>query len=142
MKTMPIYKLLGKRVNEAIEKMEQVEKHKNDLPLNQLHKTLLDKAVLGADDLVDKEFPSGAGFDNGTKIDWDKCRSNRIVLHVGFHHMDQHGYYCGWTEHDIVITADFYWGYNMRITGPNKNDIKSYISDTFEHILMKEICQY
>ena len=142
MEAMPIYKLLGKHVNDAIERMKQVKKHKNDLPFDPLYTDLLNKDVFSANDLVYKEFPDGSGYDNGTKIAWDKCRLNKIVLRTGFHHMDQHGFYCGWTNHDIIITPNFCWGYNMRITGPNKMDIKSYISDTFDFILMKEICPY
>ena len=120
MEAMPIYKLLGKHVNNAIERMKQVKKHKNDLPFNPLYTDLLDKDVFSANDLVYKEFPDGSGFDNGTKIAWDKCRHNKIVLRTGFHHMDQNGFYCEWTNHYIIITPDFYWGITYVLQGLTK----------------------
>jgi hypothetical protein len=40
--------------------------------------------------------------------------------------MDENGYYCGWTEHNIILTPNF-GSFDMRITGKDKNGIKDYL---------------
>lgn len=82
------------------------------------------------------ELPSGAGIDNGTKLDQDRSNGNRIVLTLGFHHMNEHGVYDGWTEHEIWVTPAFD-GVNLRITGKNRNDIKSYLYELYDDILTR-----
>lgn len=86
---------------------------------------------------VEEEFPSGSGFDNGTKL--INFSSNRIVLEVGFHHMDEHGGYDGWSHHEVTITSDLEWGFNVKISGKDRNNIKEYISEVFHETLSSEI---
>lgn len=83
-----------------------------------------------AEDFVKENFPSGSGVDNGTKINWEKTRKDRIVLTAPFHHMDEHGFYCGWTDHEIIITPAFD-GIDLKVTGRDKNGIKDYLADLF-----------
>lgn len=91
-----------------------------------------------ADDLVKAEFPSGSGVDSGTKIVWEKTNKNKIVLQADFHHMNDGGYYDGWAEHQIVITPD--WdGFNLKVTGRNRNEVKEYLGDLFHHTLNREV---
>lgn len=88
-------------------------------------------------DLV-KRLPSGSGIDNGSIISLDKSNDSKVVIVTAFHHMDENGFYDGWTEHNIIITPAF-TGINMRITGANKNDIKSYLVDLFSDALLAEV---
>lgn len=81
--------------------------------------------------------PSGSGFDNGTVLDETRTNDKRIVFHVGFHHMNENGYYTCWTTHEVWVTATF-GSFDLRITGRNKNDIKEYIADTFVSWLMQD----
>lgn len=93
------------------------------------------------DDLLDrleKLLPSGSGFDSGTKIDRDATHAEKIVLSTSFHHMDDNGYYCGWTEHVVTVTPSFR-GFNLRVSGRNRNDIKEYIGETFHHTLNEDV---
>lgn len=76
------------------------------------------------------ELPRGSGIDCGTKIDIDRSTGNRVVLTTSFHHMDENGYYDGWTEHTIYITPSFD-GIDLRITGSNRNQIKDYLYDCY-----------
>jgi hypothetical protein len=76
-----------------------------------------------------KALPSGSGFDSGTTVDVDASSDRCIVLHTSFHHMDEHGFYDGWTEHLIRIISTFS-GPDVRISGPDRNEIKDYITDT------------
>lgn len=78
--------------------------------------------------------PSGSGIDSGTKLD-DRSTPEKIVFNVGYHHMNDGGYYDGWTEHQIIITPSLCFGMSMRITGPNRNDIKDYLGQVYEYWL-------
>lgn len=84
------------------------------------------------------DAPSGSGFDTGTKIDVDRCYPDRIVMYVDFHHMDENGGYDGWTTHEIIVTPSLAFGFNVRVTGKDKNNIKEYISEVFQEWLSEE----
>ena len=50
--------------------------------------------------------------------------------------MTEHGYYDGWTEHDVIVTPSLRSpGFSLRITGRNRRDIKEYIADAFHDAL-------
>lgn len=83
-------------------------------------------------------LPHGSGFDAGTTIDIEGATQSRIVFGADFHHMDEYGSYDGWTRHRVVVAALFE-GFDIRITGVNKNDIKDYIGDVFAHALNANI---
>ena len=76
-------------------------------------------------------LPSGSGFDCGTKINVKESTPDRLVLETSFHHMNEHGYYDGWTEHKIIVTPSLSSGFDLRVTGRNRNQIKEYIADMF-----------
>lgn len=86
-----------------------------------------------------EHMPSGSGFDNGTFIDIDSSSENKLVLMVDFHHMDENGTYDGWTNHQVVVTPSLSHGFNVRVTGPNRNDIKAYIVDVISEALFKQV---
>jgi len=81
--------------------------------------------------------PSGSGFDSGTTLEEDKCTSKKLVFKTAFHHMNEDGYYTEWSQHEIIITPSFD-GFDMRITGRDKNMIKDYIGDVFHAWLNTE----
>ena len=90
-------------------------------------------AELGAEALerLESHLPSGSGLDLGPRID-DRSRENHIVIsHCDFHHMSEHGFYDGWTEHTVVITPSLAWGIDVRVTGRDRNEIKEYIGEIF-----------
>lgn len=90
------------------------------------------------DDLTKKYLPHGSGFDTGTKFDWQRSTHNKLVFNTAFHHMNEGGFYDGWTEHTIIITPDLMFGFNLKITGRNRNDIKEYIHSQFSDFEYKE----
>ena len=73
--------------------------------------------------------PSGSGFDSGTQLD-DKSTPKKLIFNTSYHHMDDAGYYIGWTDHQVIITPSFD-GMDIKVTGKNYNDIKDYIGDVF-----------
>lgn len=79
-------------------------------------------------------LPHGSGIDNGVKFDSQRSTPEKLIFTLGFHHMDENGYYDGWTEHELIVTPSLYFGYYMRITGRDRNEIKSYLRDVFDAI--------
>lgn len=84
-------------------------------------------------------YPSGSGFDNGTKLDIAASTSNNLVFHTAFHHMNENGFYTGWTDHTVKVSPDFVHTLDIKISGPNKNDIKEFIHEEFYNFLTQEI---
>ena len=85
--------------------------------------------------LAREALPSGSGFDNGTEFSLDESRPDRLVFTTSFHHMDDSGSYCGWTEHRVIISPSFIHGFEMKVTGPDKRGIKDYIGQCFSDAL-------
>lgn len=92
---------------------------------------------LRVEQLVSEHMPSGAGFDDGTKFDFDKSTPEKLVFYTSFHHMNDYGSYDGWTDHVVTVTPSFI-GVNIRISGRNRKDIKEYICDVFANLAAKE----
>ena len=89
--------------------------------------------------IVREFMPRGSGFDAGTRF--DACehvdsKRERLVFQTAFHHMNDAGYYDGWTQHSVIVTPSFS-GFDLRVTGPNRNDIKDYIADCFHDALSR-----
>ena len=94
------------------------------------------------EELVKNHMPSGSGIDCGTKLDLDaslRADGNKLYFTFSFHHMNENGYYCGWSDYRAIVSADLQSGFKLKITGRDINDIKSYLYDTFSYALEKEI---
>jgi hypothetical protein len=85
--------------------------------------------------LVKEHMPSGSGFDHGTTISLNSSTDNRLAFDTSFHHMDEGGGYAGWTEHTVFVTPSLWNGFELRITGNNRGDIKGYIHGQFDAAL-------
>jgi hypothetical protein len=84
-------------------------------------------------------LPSGAGIDNGTSVDWDESDDDRIVLGADYHHMDESGYYAGWSSHVVTVTPTFH-GISVDVSeDPDYDDddqgCEDYLADTYRHAL-------
>ncbi len=86
-------------------------------------------------DTVKENFPHGSGFDSGTTIDLTRSTGDKLIFLTSFHHMNEHGSYDGWTEHEVWVRPSMISGINLRITGRDRNDIKDYIAVTFDIVL-------
>jgi hypothetical protein len=75
-------------------------------------------------------LPHGSGIDGKCEVMFPESTANKIQIFVEFHHLDENGYYDGWTEHRLYITPTFGY-FNINISGRNKNGIKEYLSDLF-----------
>ncbi len=91
-----------------------------------------------------EHLPSGSGIDSGCKIDLNKSTPEKMVFSVPFHHMDENGYYCGWTTYILTVKPSFWQGFEITIknggTGLERrerymvNDTKDYLYDLFNDV--------
>tara|TARA_R110000868_G_scaffold96839_2_gene266203 strand:- start:1274 stop:1702 length:429 start_codon:yes stop_codon:yes gene_type:complete len=90
--------------------------------------------------LCDQYLPSGSGLDAQPTVNIYVTTDDRLLIECAdFHHMDAHGGYDGWTEHDVIVTPSLQFGMALRVTGRNRNGIKEYIREVFYHALNKTI---
>lgn len=85
--------------------------------------------------IVENCLPSGSGIDCGTQIDLDLSTPESLVFDVQYHHMNDGGYYDGWTVHRVIVTPSLGHKFTLRITGPNRNDIKDYLHECYRSAL-------
>lgn len=86
--------------------------------------------------ICSKVMPHGSGLD-GTEIelDMDASKPNKFVfVNLDFHHMDENGMYDGWSNHTAIVTPTFA-GFNVKITGTNRNDTKDYLAEMIDAAL-------
>jgi hypothetical protein len=76
-------------------------------------------------------LPHGSGLDNGMKINIQDSTPLKIVISFSYHHLNEGGFYDGWTDHVLIITPCF-GGFDMKITGRDKNQVKEYLYQTFD----------
>lgn len=93
-------------------------------------------------DIESNYLPHGSGIDMGSKIDREASSLDKVVILLSYHHMDENGFYDGWTEHKVVVKPSFISDYvDITITGRNKNFIKEYLGDLYYYELLKEYKQ-
>lgn len=92
--------------------------------------------------LVKEHMPSGSGFDCGTKIDLALSTQDKLVFQFSYHHMDEHGGYDGWTEHEVHVVADLQQGMRLRITGHERHNMKDHAWETYDQALRQLVDEY
>lgn len=99
----------------------------------------LDRHVERADNIMSDLMPRGSGMDSGTKLNWKRSSTDKLVFDTAFHHMNENGMYDGWTEHTIIVRPSLQFGFYLTVSGRDRNDIKDYLNDVFETALRQEI---
>jgi hypothetical protein len=89
--------------------------------------------------LVKQHMPHGSGFDSGTTLDLDASHADKLVFNTAFHHMNDGGYYDGWTEHTVTVTPALHGDFHLRISGRNRNDIKEMMYQDFDYLLRTDV---
>lgn len=111
-----------KRCQEAqADNPEWIEKHSNAI------------------DELCEALPSGSGFDSGSKLDLDASSGDKLVFTTAYHHMNEGGMYDGWTEHTVTVTPSFELGCHIKVSGPNRNEIRNYIDEQFSYVLDEDL---
>jgi len=79
-------------------------------------------------DVARDELPSGSGFDSTPEIDLDRTNATRVVIHGGYHPMNEHGYYMSWRDFTITATAAFD-GIDVKCRGAGEHN--DYIAEVY-----------
>jgi len=87
------------------------------------------------------ELPSGSGIDSAPKFDFDASTPEKLVFNFGYHHMNESGMYDGWTDHSLIVTPSLQFGFHLRITGKDRNQVKDYLYETFQYALSEDVDQ-
>lgn len=124
---------LYQRIASALQAMENCKRSENHEWYGRHRQTIVN--------LVEAHMPSGSGIDLGTQLDFDASRPNHLVFTAPYHHMNDGGYYDGWTDHQIVITPDLATGFDLKVTGRDRNQIKEYFGELFGAVLDMEISE-
>ena len=90
------------------------------------------------DYLMRNHAPSGSGFDNGTKFHPESSTHTKLVFVVDYHHMNEGGFYDGWTTHSVTVTPTFD-SVHVRVSGRDRNQIKDFIADTFYSLASQDV---
>jgi hypothetical protein len=120
----PLYRLIAS----TLQAIRNCEKAGNSEWFDKHHESLRELIAL---------LPSGSGIDNGTRIEEDCCREERLVFTLGFHHMNDNGMYDGWTEHTLTVVPSFD-GIDLKISGRDRNGIKEYLYETYHYALTQD----
>ena len=100
------------------------------------HKETIDNIMASA--------PSGYGIDSGTAFDDKLSKPDRLIFLTEYHHkyyrpqLDERGMYNGWTVHEIIVTPSLKFGFDIRVTGQDRNDIKDYLAEVYHEWLDSE----
>lgn len=86
-------------------------------------------------DRLESMLPSGSGIDAGCKIVREESGSDKVVIAFSWHHMNEDGYYDGWTQHKLIVKPKLWNDFDMRITGRDRGGIKDYLYDLFGEVL-------
>lgn len=93
------------------------------------------------DTIIKDRFPSGSGFDDGAKIDYEESNGERLVFNSSYHTMDEYGGYDGWIDFKVIVTASLQFDFDLKVKGrfsklnDHNSGLKEYIEDTFNFIL-------
>ena len=99
------------------------------------HKQVNDEYMGECEDRIyklEQLLPSGSGIDSGCKIDVEKSSSDKVVINFSWHHLDENGYYDGWTDHKLIVKPKLSGDFDLTITGRDKGYIKDYLYDLFD----------
>lgn len=90
---------------------------------------------------IENELPHGSGFDCGTTINRGKSARDKIVLDTSFHHMDENGMYCGWSEMTVTVCASLAFDIDVKINFHGNKRASSdsdYFYEVFQDAMTRE----
>lgn len=86
-------------------------------------------------------LPSGSGVDTGTELDTDRSTPNKLVFTLSYHHMNDGGMYDGWTDHAVTVTPSLLFGFDLKVSGRDRNGVKDYLAELYQCALSAEVWQ-
>ena len=83
--------------------------------------------------------PHGSGIDGDGVMLSDESKPDRLVFHFDFHHLNDVGFYTHWSTYKVIVKPSLAFGYTLRIVGENRNGIKDYFGELFDHWLSEYV---
>lgn len=90
------------------------------------------------DYLVRNHAPSGSGFDLGTEFNPESSTPIKLVFSLYYYHMNERGFYGGWTRYCITVTPTFD-SVHVSVSGHDRNQVKDFIADTFYSLASQDV---
>ena len=90
---------------------------------------------------INKQLPHGSGFDNGSRVNLDKSTPDKLVIDSAFHHMDENGYYCGWSNLTYTVTPSLLFGIDIRLNCHGSrlaNRDRDYLVECMHHAITRD----
>ncbi len=87
-------------------------------------------------------LPHGSGIDGTTDIALDKSSGEKLIILSSYHHMNDGGYYDGWTEFKVIVTPSLQFGARVKVTGsfPRRYaDTRDYLHEVFDSAINEEV---
>ena len=91
------------------------------------------------DSLCENHLPHGSGFDSGVSLDYDRSNPNKLVFNAPYHHMDENGFYAGWGDYAVTVKPSLAFGFDLTISGRDRNGFKDYATELFDYMLREEV---
>ena len=88
------------------------------------------------------ELPHGSGIDGTWRADLIDTTTDLLILSCEYHHMNESGYYDGWTAFRVKVKASLLHGITVRVIGPfpsKYNDTRDYLGEILDMDLRKEV---
>lgn len=88
------------------------------------------------------ELPHGSGIDGTWSAELDNTFTDKLILYCQYHHMNEDGYYDGWTDFKVVVKANLLHEIFVRVTGSfpaRYADTRDYLTEMLDCDLRKEI---
>lgn len=98
------------------------------------------KQTVSLERLISLAIPSGSGLDSGPELSEDST-PEKLIFSADYHHMNDHGYYSGWTQHQVIVRPSLCWGISLSVTGRDRNEIKECIAELFQHALTRLVVE-
>ena len=86
-------------------------------------------------------LPHVSGIDTGCRINLDKSKPNKIIIHSHYHAMNENGFYDGWYGFKVIVTPNLIFNFDLKIIGDlgKYRNVKDYLYDVFSESLEQQV---
>ncbi len=84
-----------------------------------------------------ESLPYGSGFDAKWNHD-HTFKNGKLLITSGYHNMNEHGYYDGWTNLRLTINLDDLLGFRLQLSGKKRytqRHDRDYLEETIHYTL-------
>jgi hypothetical protein len=76
-------------------------------------------------------LPHGSGLDGDVKLDLKRSTGKCLWITTEYHHMDENGYYGGWSAFVVTVRGSMISGIDVDIRGKDRDGTKDYLAELF-----------